>query len=76
VRLVQAAGRGSVRKSDFKNYAKDNLVLVKLDFPRGFSLKKKTAEQNDKLAKEFGITGYPSIILLDPDGKKIDQDRL
>jgi|GEM_PF-811281 thioredoxin-related protein len=58
-------------KSDFKNYAKDNLVLVKLDFPRGFSLKKKTAEQNDKLAKEFGITGYPSIILLDPDGKKL-----
>ena len=58
-------------KSDFKNYAKDNLVLVKLDFPRGFSLKKKTAEQNDKLAKEFGIAGYPSIILLDPDGKKL-----
>jgi thioredoxin-related protein len=58
-------------KSDFKNYAKNNLVLVKLDFPRGFSLKKKTAEQNDKLAKEFGITGYPSILLLDPDGKKL-----
>lgn len=58
-------------KSDFKDYAKKNLVLVKLDFPRGFSLKKKVAEQNEKLAKEFGISGYPSIILLDPDGKKI-----
>ena len=60
-------------KSDFKDYAKANLVLVKLDFPRGFSLKKKVAEQNEKLAKEFGITGYPSIILVDPDGKKIQK---
>ena len=60
-------------KSDFKNYAKNNLVLVKLDFPRGFTLKKKVAEQNEKLAKEFGITGYPSIILVDPDGKKIQK---
>ena len=58
-------------KSDFKDYAKQNLVLVKLDFPRGFSLKKKIAEQNGKLAKEFGVTGYPSILLLDPEGKKI-----
>ena len=58
-------------KSDFKNYAKNNLVLVKLDFPHGFSLKKKIAEQNAKLAKEFGITGYPSILLLDPEGKKL-----
>lgn len=58
-------------KSDFKKYADNNLVLVKLDFPRGFALKKKVAEQNERLAKEFGIQGYPSIILLDPDGKKI-----
>lgn len=60
-------------KSEFKNYAKDNLVLVKLDFPRGFNLKKKVAEQNEKLAKEFGVTGYPSIILVGPDGKKIEK---
>lgn len=60
-------------KSDFKDYAKANLVLVKLDFPHSFKLKKKVAEQNEKLAKEFGIRGYPSIILLDPDGKKVAQ---
>ncbi len=58
-------------KGPFKDYAKENLVCVVLDFPRGSSLKKKVREQNDKLAKEFGITGYPSILVLDPDGKKL-----
>ncbi|MCK5529413.1 MAG: thioredoxin family protein, partial [Kiritimatiellae bacterium] len=32
-------------KKDFKNYAKENLVCVMLDFPRK-SLKKKLAKQN------------------------------
>lgn len=58
-------------KSEFKAYAKDNLVCVTVDFPRGFSVKKRVAEQNAKLAKQYGVTGYPTIHLLDPDGNKI-----
>lgn len=54
----------------FKDYAKENLILVELDFPRSKELSEKVVEQNRKLQKEFEIRGYPTIVLLDPDGKK------
>lgn len=60
-------------KGDFKNYAKANLVCVTVDFPRNSTLKKKVAEQNEQLAKTFGVHGYPSIIILDPSGNKLNK---
>ena len=57
-------------KSAFKKFAKENLVLVELDYPRGKNLPKKTKEQNDSLKSKYGISGYPTIILLDSDGKE------
>lgn len=53
----------------FKDYAKENLVLMLADYPRDKS--KQSAElikQNEKLAKEFGVRGFPSIFVLAPDG--------
>ena len=58
-------------KDGFKKYAKENLVCVTLDFPRGFELKKKVVAQNEKLSNQYEILGYPTIILLDPNGKVI-----
>ena len=60
-------------KKEFKDYAKDNLVLVEVDFPQTKRLPKKTVEQNEKLQKEHGIRGYPTIIVLDSEGKKVGQ---
>ncbi|MDZ4405625.1 thioredoxin family protein [Prosthecobacter sp.] len=57
-------------KSAFKKFAKENLMLVELDFPHGKNLPKKTKEQNDTLKSKFGINGYPTIILLDNEGKE------
>jgi thioredoxin-related protein len=57
-------------KSAFKKFAKENLVLVELDYPRGKNLPKKTKEQNDGLKSKYGISGYPTIILLDSEGKE------
>jgi protein disulfide-isomerase len=57
-------------KPSFKKFAKENLVLVELDYPRGKNLPKKTKEQNDSLKSKYGISGYPTIILLDSDGKE------
>lgn len=57
-------------KKAFKDYAKEKLILVELDFPRGRQ-SKKLQEQNKALQKEHAVTGYPSIILVDADGKKI-----
>lgn len=60
-------------KNAFKDYAKTNLVCVTLDFPRKHELKRKMKERNEELSKKFSIRGFPSIVLLDPDGKKIAQ---
>jgi thioredoxin-related protein len=61
------------QKSDFKNFAKENLVPVTLDFPHGKKLPKKTADQNAKLKGEHGVSGFPTIVLLDADGKAINK---
>ena len=60
-------------KPEFKTYAKDNLVLVEVDFPQGKQQAKNLKEQNEKLQKEFGVQGYPTIIVLNAEGKKVGQ---
>jgi len=60
-------------KAEFKKYAKDNLVLVEVDFPQGKRLPKKVKEQNDKLQKDHGVRGFPTIVVLDPEGKKLGE---
>src|SRR2546428_419933 len=60
-------------KPDFKNFAKENLVPVTLDFPHGKKLPKHTVDQNTKLKSEHGVSGFPTIVLLDADGKAINK---
>jgi len=55
----------------FKEYAKDNLVLFMADFPRRTQLPEGIAQQNEMLAEKYKIRGFPTVILLDPDGKVI-----
>ncbi len=57
-------------KAPFKKFAKENLVLVELDFPRSKALPKKTKAQNDALNAKFNVNGYPTIVLLDSEGKE------
>ncbi len=59
-------------KKAFKEYAEKNLVLVLADFPRDKSEQSKELQkQNDKLAKKFGVRGFPTVYILDSDGKSI-----
>ena len=56
----------------FKAYAKKNLVLVELDFPRDKSkITKEQSAYNGAQAKKFAVRGYPTVILLDADGKEL-----
>lgn len=52
----------------FKAYAREHLVLVTLDFPRQKKIPQRTRSQNERLAKQFGVRGYPTIYLTDPEG--------
>ena len=59
---------------DFEAAAPKQFVLVELDFPRDKTkVVAATAAQNEKLAKEFGVQGYPSIFLADAQGRPYAQ---
>jgi thioredoxin-related protein len=60
-------------KKEFKDYAKENLVLVEVDFPNAKRQTKKLKEQNEKLKAEHSIQGFPTIIVLNAEGKKVGQ---
>jgi thioredoxin-related protein len=55
----------------FLDYASKNIVLVEVDFPHSKpqpdDLKKANAALNDK----YKVEGYPTLIVLDKDGKEI-----
>jgi len=57
----------------FQKYAEKNLILVKLDFPQRKTQSSEEKDQNMKLAREYGVKGYPTIIVLDSKGDKIGQ---
>ena len=60
-------------KKEFKDYAKENLVLMEVDFPQTKPQPKKLQEQNEKLKNEHAIQGYPTIVVLNSDGKKVGE---
>ena len=57
----------------FADFARDHLVLVKLDFPNHTPQAPELKAQNQKLAQHYGIQGYPTVIVLDPAGTKLGE---
>mgnify|MGYP000926457401 CR=1 FL=1 len=58
----------------FKQGAADNFVLVELDFPQDKSkLDEATQKQNEMLQKKYSIQGFPTILLLDDQGRPYAQ---
>lgn len=56
----------------FKDYAKDNLVLVLADFPRDKSKQSEEVQkQNEQLAKDFAVGGFPTVFILSSEGKVV-----
>lgn len=55
----------------FKAYAKDNLVMLLVDFPKRKKLSKAQMEHNEQLANQFNVRGFPTVVLLKPNGKLI-----
>lgn len=56
--------------AEFKTWAKQNVVLLYLDFPQKTKLSAKLTEQNSKLAEKFKIRGYPTVLVIDSKGTK------
>lgn len=49
----------------FSNYAKESLVLLKLDFPKKIEQPQAVKEHNEKYLKMFGVRGFPTILFVD-----------
>ena len=60
-------------QSQFKDYARENLVLVELDFPRAKQQSPELRKQNQELAHQYQVQGFPTIVVLDGDGQKLWQ---
>jgi thioredoxin-related protein len=60
-------------KPEFQEYAQKNLVLLELDFPRNKQLTAAEKSQNQELAEQYQIQGFPTIIVLDGEGKKVGE---
>ena len=58
-------------KPEFKEYASKNLVLLELDFPRRKELPAETLAQNERLAVEYRVQGFPTVVVLDSNGKAV-----
>lgn len=56
---------------EFKEYAAKNLVLVEIDFPRKKAQSDALKQQNRKLQKQYNIEGYPTIVVLNSNGKEV-----
>ena len=58
-------------KPAFESYAKSNLVLVRIDFPKRQPQPAALGRANRALAERFQIQGYPTLILLDSQAKRL-----
>jgi thioredoxin-related protein len=60
-------------KPEFVDYAKTNIVLVQIDFPRKKKLSPAQQKANEALAQKFNVAGFPTLIILNAEGRKVGE---
>ena len=58
---------------EFAAFAKENLVLVEVDFPRAKALSAAQQEANNALARHYNIRGYPTVVLINTLSQQVGQ---
>ena len=58
-------------KPEFDEYARKNLVLVEVDFPKRKAQSDAQLRANRALAQRFSVEGYPTLVVLDSAGKEL-----
>ncbi|HBM17588.1 MAG TPA: thioredoxin family protein [Lentisphaeria bacterium] len=53
---------------EFAQYANNNLILFKADFPRTKDISPELKDQNIRLMDKYGVMGFPTILILDKEG--------
>lgn len=57
---------------EFIQFAKENLVLVLVDFPNSKPQSAQQKEANKRLAEKFDVVAFPTVVVLDSAGKKLN----
>ena len=57
----------------FADYAKDNLVLVNLDFPQAIPQTDAVKNYNRTQMRKYGVRGFPTVLLMDKDANVVLQ---
>lgn len=70
----KALHKNVLSSKEFTEYAKKNLVLVEVDFPRNKPQSAELKKANKALATQFGIKAYPTIVVLDSNGKELSKN--
>lgn len=56
---------------EFAQAVGNDFIFVELDFPMNKPLPAAQSQENNRLKQKFGVTGYPTIIVLDSNGNFI-----
>ncbi len=55
----------------FREWAKEKVVLLEVDFPRNKRQAPAVKGQNDELKRRYNVTGYPTVVFTDGQGKQV-----
>ena len=58
-----------LKTPEFATWAKDNVVLVELDFPRKNMMSPEIQNQNNQLQQLFEVRGYPTVWIVNAEIK-------
>ena len=58
-----------LKTPEFTKWAKDNVILVELDYPRRTPQAPEIKNQNNELQQAFGIQGFPTIYFTSAEAK-------
>lgn len=67
----KALAKNVFAKPEFAAYAQTNLVLVEVDFPNSKPQSAELKKANEALQEKFKIESYPTVIVLDAEGKQL-----
>lgn len=63
--------RAILSQPQFKDYASKNLILMEVDFPHRKAQSVETKKQNMELAQRYQIEGFPTLVVLNGEGKTV-----
>ena len=55
----------------FKEWADKNFVLLEVDMPQNPKFDEKLRDQNEQLCKKYGVDGFPTVLVLDAQGRAL-----